>query len=96
MSDKPMDVLKPWTIKSVPARVADEITEAAPKLGLTNGQLIEKMWELWKGEGQPMAAGNPLSDLTALLNAAGFAAGTTPPPRAVRGLIGDYAKAIRQ
>lgn len=44
------DQIRPFSIKAMPARVADEITEAArtssPKL--TVGQLVEKVWDHWK------------------------------------------------
>lgn len=44
------DQIRQWGIKAIPARVVDEISEAArtsvPKL--TTGQLIEKVWDHWK------------------------------------------------
>lgn len=55
MSDT--DQLKPWAIKALPVRVADEITEAArtsvPRQ--TVGQLIERMWDHWQGSGTIVA-----------------------------------------
>lgn len=48
MSDT--DSMKPWGIKSIAARVVDEITETArtstPKVSV--GQLIERAWEHWQ------------------------------------------------
>lgn len=52
MSDT--DSMKSWGIKSIPARVVDEITETArtstPKLSV--GQLIERAWEHWQSGAQ--------------------------------------------
>jgi hypothetical protein len=103
MSDKQADVetIKQWGIKAISSRVSDEISEAAPKLGLTNGQLIEKMWEAWKAGGQPMALpaqSRPdpaIADLAALLTAVGTLPEHISLPGEVRTLINDRARQAR-
>ena len=103
MNDKPPDVetIKQWGIKAISSRVSDEISEAAPKLGLTNGQLIEKMWEAWKAGGQPMALpaqSRPdpaIADLAALLTAVGTLPEHISLPGEVRTLINDRARQAR-
>lgn len=58
------DQLRPFTIKALPGRVADEITETArvsvPRQ--TVGQILEKVWEHWKDGVPVIAAPVPLAN----------------------------------
>lgn len=97
MAIKPENVetIKQWGIKAISARVSDEITEAAPKLGLTNGQLIEKMWEMWKHGGGLEQPVNPVDDLVKLVGAGGPWGEKNPLPSEVRKLMNAHARVAR-
>jgi hypothetical protein len=93
----PVDLMQPWTIKSVATRVSKAITAAARRDGLTTGQLMERMWDAWERGGKPVAVEpvNVVADLATLLHAAGALPEHTPVPREVRALINDYARMAR-
>jgi hypothetical protein len=69
MERDPIDVMGPWTIKSVSTATRDKVTLAARKEGLTVGQWLERRVEEWLADGSPMpvaAGGLPLSELERL------------------------------
>lgn len=47
---EPVDLMKPWTVKSVATRVSEDITTEARKMGVTTGQLLEKVWDAWRDQ----------------------------------------------
>lgn len=103
--NEPYDTIKQWGIKSISARVIDEITNEAHALKLTNGQMIERLWEAWKSGGtSPGASLGPslgVSDdaargLTALLAAAGPWTEHNPLPAEARRFINAYARLARE
>lgn len=95
MSNEPVDLMKPWTIKSIPTRVIEGINAAARRDNLTVGQWVEKRYNEWEGAGSPQPSGNVLADLNALMHAAAALATVAKLPREVRTLIGDYARSAR-
>lgn len=95
MSNEPVDLMKPWTIKSIPTRVIEGINAAARRNNLTVGQWVEKRFDEWEGADSPAQSGGALSDLNALMHAAAALATVTKLPREVRTLIGDYARSAR-
>lgn len=95
MANEPVDLMKPWTIKSLPTRVIEGINAAARRDNLTVGQWVEKRFDEWEGSGSPTPSGNVLTDLNALMHAAAALATVTKLPREVRTLIGDYARTAR-
>jgi hypothetical protein len=56
MADKPVDQIKPWTIKAVANRTRELATNSAMREGLTVGQWLEKRLDEWDGAGRPIAA----------------------------------------
>lgn len=96
--EEPVDLMKPWTIKSVATRVSEDITATARRENLTTGQLLERVWDAWKAGGwQATKETNVtlIADLSALLHAVGSLPEHTPVPREVRSLINDYARMAR-
>jgi hypothetical protein len=88
--------MKPWTIKSVSARTQNTITAAARRENLTVGQWVEKRVDEWEASGSPAPVGAPnLTDLAALIAAAGAMAQHTKLPGEVRSLINECARAAR-
>jgi hypothetical protein len=65
MNDQ-IDLMKPWSIKACSSRVSDEVTTEARKMGLTTGQLLEKVWDAWKADGSPVSAPATTTDLAAI------------------------------
>lgn len=59
-----VETLKQFAIKALSARVIDEITETArtsvPKV--TVGQLVERVWDHWKQDGQPAVVAPDAAD----------------------------------
>ncbi len=95
-----IEQIKQWGIKSISSRVIDEIADAAHDLRITNGQLVEKMWEHWKNDGQNPQPSQPppinvLDDLVAILTAIGGLPEHVPLPKEVRTLINAYARLAR-
>jgi hypothetical protein len=92
MSD-PVDVMKPWSIKSVATRTQSIATAAARRENLTVGQWLEKRIDEWEAQGSPEPRpAATISDLAALLTAAGAMAQHTKLPGAVRTLINETAR----
>lgn len=92
MSD-PIDLMKPWTIKSLSTRTQSAITSAARRENLTVGQWLEKRVYEWEGAGSPEPRAAPgLTDLAALITAAGAMAQHTKLPGEVRSLINQCAR----
>jgi hypothetical protein len=97
--DPPEDILAPWTIKACPPRTRRKVVLAAQRENLTVGQWLEKRVDEWEDDGAPVAVQaenhvrNPVSDLAAVLRAAGM----TPEhmPREVRALVNDLARQAR-
>ena len=50
----PVDIMAPWTIKSVSTATRDRVTTAARKEGLTVGQWLERRVAAWLDEGSPV------------------------------------------
>lgn len=94
---EPVDLMKPWTTKSLATRVADDIAATARRENLTTGQLLEKVWDEWKARGRPapIQTGNIVSSLAELLRAAGSLPEHMPMPREVRNTINEYARMAR-
>lgn len=95
MSNEPVDLMKPWTVKSLSTRVIEGIAAAARRENLTVGQWVEKRYAEWEGQGSPTPSGNPAADLVALLHAAAVFAAAAKLPREVRLLISDTARQAR-
>jgi hypothetical protein len=89
----PIDLMKPWTIKSVPTRVITGVATAARRENLTVGQWLEKRFDEWEGRGSPERQA-PV-DLSGLLTAAAAFATVAKLPREVRSLIADTARNAR-
>jgi hypothetical protein len=95
MSD-PVDLMKPWTIKSVSTRTQNTITAAARRENLTVGQWLEKRVDEWEAAGSPEPRDAPdLAGLAGLITAAGAMAQHTKLPGEVRALINQRARAAR-
>src|SRR5664279_4876608 len=99
MSLKPenIETIKQWGIKSISERVINELSDAAHELKLTNGQMIEKVWDHYKSGG--VATGqsvNMVADLTALLNAGGPWTEHNPLPAEARSFINAFARNARK
>jgi len=95
MSD-PIDVMKPWSIKSVATRTQNIATAAARRENLTVGQWLEKRIDEWEGQGAPEQRAAPtLGELATLLTAAGAMAQHTKLPGEVRTLINETARMAR-
>lgn len=92
-----VDVLKPWSIKAISNRVSDEIAAEARRSSLNTGQLIERMWAMWKAGGSPVhvPARANAPDLATLLQAAGPFTEKNPMPREARSLINELARSYR-
>ncbi len=107
MDDEPIDLMKPWTIKSAPNATREAVTEAARKAGLTVGQWLEKRVTEWTDAGSPervptsskasggSAETQEIADLVALMNAAAALAAVTKLPSEVRSLISQKARSAR-
>lgn len=99
MSDNDAAVLKPWTLKSIDTRVSDDIVAEARRTGINASQMVERAWAAWKASGSPVQMPAPLpagmSDLAALLQAAGPFTADNPMPGQVRSLINDIARSSR-
>jgi hypothetical protein len=95
MSD-PVDLIKPWSIKAVATRTQNLVTAAARRENLTVGQWLEKRVDEWETSGSPEPRGVPsLTDLAALITAAGAMAQHAKLPGEVRSLINQCARAAR-
>lgn len=92
-----VDVLKPWSIKAISNRVSDEIAAEARRSSLNTGQLIERMWAMWKAGGSPVhvPARANAPDFAMLLAAAGPFSKDNPMPRDVRSLLNEMARSYR-
>lgn len=95
---KPVEIMKPWTIKSLSARVIVEIHDTALLMRLTNGQLVARVWDEWKARHhapQAFGAGAPsLGDLLALLQAVSALPAHIKIPVEVHQLLGHYARSL--
>jgi hypothetical protein len=96
----PVEVMKPWAIKSMSSAVIDDIGETARREGLTAGQMVERAWAAYRAGAatQPMSAvdaATSIADMATLLHAVAALAAHTTVPRDVRGLISAYARAVR-
>jgi hypothetical protein len=89
----PIDLMRPWTIKSMPAKTIEAITAAARRDNVTVGQWLEKRVAEWEQGASGVPQGAPsLTDLTALIAAAGHMAQHTKLPGEVRTLINQLAR----
>jgi hypothetical protein len=92
MSD-PVDLMKPWTIKSVSTQTQATVLAAARRENLTVGQWLEKRVGEWETSGSPEPRDlPPPPDLPALLTAAGALAAHARLPGEVRSLINQMAR----
>ncbi len=98
MSD-PVDQMAPWTIKSIAVGTKIAILDAAHREKLTVGQWLERRVAEWVGDGSPEPRGpapaSTLSELAALIAAAGAMAAHTKLPGEVRSLINARARAAQ-
>ena len=93
MADKlPVDLMRPYTIKSVPSRIIERIGTEAPKMGLTAGQLVEKSIDKFFDGGGADQKVDVFAYVIKLIQAAGPFNADNPMPRDVRSLINAYAR----
>lgn len=92
-----IETIKQWGIKSISSRVIDEISDAAAKMDpkLTNGQMIEKLWEFWQNNGAVQKPVDLMAELVRIAQAAGPFTEHNPMPKELRSLINTYAKAAK-
>ena len=92
-----VEVIKQWGIKAISSRVIDEISDAAAKMDprLTNGQMIEKIWEFWKNNGAVQSPVDIAGEMARLLAAAGPFTENNKLPSEVRSLLNAYARAAK-
>lgn len=99
MSDDPVDVMKPWTIKSVTTRTANGIIRAAQREGLTVGQWLDKRFAEWEGQGSPVPVkptAVSVSEVAAVMQgAAAMATAGLKVPSGARSLIAESIRTIR-
>jgi hypothetical protein len=86
MTAEPIDQMLPWTIKSVPVRTRDAVTQAARRELLTVGQWLEKRVDEWVANGAPVPIAYKVSDVIELADAAArlASAGDSPVVRTAR------------
>jgi hypothetical protein len=95
-----LDAIKPMAIKSISTTVAQDIVATAQRSNMTTGQLVEKVWAHWKGDGAPLPAGEApkasIGEVAALMQAAASlkVAGLAVPV-GVRSLIAESVRGIR-
>ncbi len=92
----PVDLMKPWTVKSLPTRVIEGIAAAARRENLTVGQWVERRFDEWETQGSPERSESPPLDLVAVMHAAAALAAVTKLPREVRSLIAELARDARR
>lgn len=105
MATKPADnveQIKQWGIKAISSRVIDEITKEAVQLEastgqkITNGQMIERLWEHYKNGGTFQATQvNPVDDLVKLVQAGGPWGEHNKLPAQVRSLMNGHARMVQ-
>jgi hypothetical protein len=100
-----VETLTQWGIKKISSRVIREIQEAAYDAKITNGQMIERLWEHWKSKGAlvPMQTAAPPASadqdtvkiLQGLVQAGGPWTEANPLPAEVRSLMNGYARQLK-
>jgi hypothetical protein len=96
----PTDVIKPFAIKSIATAVRDDIVATAKREYLTTGQLVEKVWHHWKGDGQPLHVGEAAklsaADVASLMQATAALKGAgLPVPAGMTSLIASSVRVLR-
>lgn len=94
------DKLRPMAIKSIASSVADDIVSTARREDMTVGELVEKVWNHWKGDGAPLTVREPPklapADLARLMSAAAeMKQAGLPVPEGARSLIAESIRGIR-
>jgi len=104
MDDSPIDLMAPWTIKSVPVRIRDKVTAAARREGLTVGQWLERRVDEWDDAGSPVSVSAPLAPVNLgelaqameAVRALATAANVPVPPQLARDGLSMIRQAVRQ
>jgi hypothetical protein len=104
-----VETLTQWGIKKISSRVIKEIQDAAYDAKITNGQMIERLWEFWKSKGAlvpmqipaaPVSSASTDQDtvkiLQGLVQAGGPWTEANPLPAEVRSLMNGYARQLKQ
>jgi hypothetical protein len=104
-----VETLTQWGIKKISQRVIKQISEAAYDAKITNGQMIERIWEFWQSKGAlvpvqaPALPAPPASSeqdtvkiLQGLVQAGGPWTEANPLPAEVRSLMNGYARQLKQ